>query len=285
MNSRVRTGLLIAIAGLFLIAVGVFAAIRFLDINIIPSGISPTPTPAAETKVKVAFAANDVAAGTVLTEQDVTLAEIPLVYAPRDTIPNLDNAVGRISKVDLFGGEMILQHNLADPTGQIYDIAYILDEAHVLMAMPATDLMSKESLIKRGDIVGILVSIEEKLAPGDQTTGATEEEAKNAQQVSFSAFKRLEITAIVIDIIQDEGGNTAAGATPQANVGPRRDQVVIQAYLIALDPQSALVLKYLKDAGAIFDFVLLAPTSSGQFDLTPVTSQFIKELYGLELLP
>lgn len=61
--------------------------------------------------------------------------------------------------------------------------------------------------------------------------------------------------------------------------------MAVQTYLVALDPQDALILKYFKDVGAIFDYVLRAPTSSGQFDLTPVTNEFIKELYGLELLP
>jgi hypothetical protein len=46
-----------------------------------------------------------------------------------------------------------------------------------------------------------------------------------------------------------------------------------------------LVLKFLKDTGANFDMVLRAPTSSGQFQLTPVTAQYIRELYGLGLLP
>ena len=231
----------------------------------------------------IAFAANDVSAGTVLTASDVTLAEIPIQFAPRDTIASLDNAIGRISKTDLFSGEMILEHNLANPTGQAFDIAYVLDEKHVLMALPATDLMSRESIIKRGDIVDILVSINESLTPVGQepaTTAGTSAE-QGSQQVTFTAFQKLDITAIVIDVIQTDNNSITA----PANAGLTRKQVVVQAYLIALDPQDALVLKYLKDAGAVFDFVLRAPTSSGQFQLTPVTAQFIKELYGLELLP
>jgi Flp pilus assembly protein CpaB len=275
--------------GIFLIAVGIFAAIRFLNINLIGKTATPLPTPAAETKTLVAFAANDVPAGTVLTEGDVTLTEVPIEFVPRDAITNLDNAIGRISKTDLFEGEMVLEHNLANPTGEVYDIAYVLDEAHVLMALPANDLMSKEAIIKRGDIVNILVSIQEQLAPAGQTTGVTPDTTnQKPEQVTFTAFQRLDITAIVVDIIQSDNANTtinAAETAPQTNVGPRRDQIAVQAYLVALDPQSALVLKYLKDAGGIFDFVLCAPTSGGQFELTPVTAQFIKELYGLELLP
>ena len=87
----------------------------------------------------------------------------------------------------------------------------------------------------------------------------------------------------MIDIIQEE--EQAAAQATEGQIGPRRNQVVVQAYLVALDPQDALIIKWLKDIGAIFDFVLRAPTSTGQFQITPVTAEFIKELYGLELLP
>jgi hypothetical protein len=54
---------------------------------------------------------------------------------------------------------------------------------------------------------------------------------------------------------------------------------------LALSPQDALVLKHLKDMNATFDVVLRSPTSTQQFDLTPVTQEYIIELYGLEILP
>jgi hypothetical protein len=59
----------------------------------------------------------------------------------------------------------------------------------------------------------------------------------------------------------------------------------IKSYLLALNPQDALVLKHLKDTGAVFDIVLRAPKSSVQFDLTPVTEEYIIEYYGLQVLP
>ena len=54
------------------------------------------------------------------------------------------------------------------------------------------------------------------------------------------------------------------------------------ALLLALDPQDALVLKHLRDTGAIFDFVLRSPTSNVLFDLEPVTADYLVDLFGLE---
>ncbi len=142
--------------------------------------------------------------------------------------------------------------------------------------------MSREAVIKRGDIVDMMVSIQETLetvnAEGETTEGETQPEETKPQQVTFTVSQRLGISAIIVDIVEDP--NTE---TPQEK--PDQSQVVVQAYLIALNPQDALVVKYLKDIGGIFEFVIRAPTSTGQFDLTPVTSEFIKELYGLDLLP
>jgi Flp pilus assembly protein CpaB len=270
LNSRTRTGIAIATVGFVLVAAGLYAAIRLLNVGF-TTGARLTPTPPAPVSTTVAFVTHDVAEGTVLSAPDVTLKEIPIALAPRDPVANLDDAVGRITKTDLFQGEMILGHNLANPTGQAYDIAYVLDERHVLMALQVSDLMTRNALIKRGDIVDLLATYTTTLGPTSQ----------GEQVVTFASFQRLDITAIVISIIKSEN----ADLTEQAPTGPKRSQVSVQAYLLALDPQNALVLKFLQDTGANFDFVLRAPTSTGQFQLTPVTAQYIRELYGLGLLP
>jgi pilus assembly protein CpaB len=275
------------VGGFFLIALGIIVAIRMLNIDLIGGVTRSEATPAPEMTTTIAFAVNDIVAGTVLSAEDVTMTDIPIEYAPRDAITSPDEAIGRILKTDLYSGEMILLHNLANPTGQTFDIAWILDDQHVLMALPATDLISREAMVKRGDIVDILVTYQDVLnpvTPGETTTAETEEANKKKQSVTFDAMQRLGITALVVDIVQDEQNNNPA-QTEGENPNPQRDQMVVQAYLVALNPQDALILKYLKDNDATFDFVLRAPTSTGQFPLTPVTAEFIKELYGLELLP
>ena len=285
MNSRVRTGLLIVIGGFFLIAVGVFFALRIIGLNGIGGIAEAPPTPEPEIMMQAIFAARDVPMGTVLSAEDIKIADFPIKFAPKDAIKGPEEAVGRISKMDLVEGEVLLEHYLVNPTDvSAYDVAYILDDDHVLMAMPATDLMSREAIIKRGDIVDMMVSIQETLETvspegetGNETTPAEDEKP---QQVTFTVSQRLGISAIIIDILQDPNAET-----PTEDPNPNQNQVIVQAYLIALNPQDALVVKYLKDIGGVFEFVIRAPTSTGQFDLTPVTSEFIKELYGLDLLP
>ncbi len=277
MNSRLLTGIVIAVIGIFLVVVGSMMAMRLLNINLAPPEAQATPQ--VEPAIQIAFVAGNVAAGKVLTVDNVILKDIPIQYVPQNAIDDLQDAIGKITKVDLYQGEMVLKHHLADPTGQVYDVAYILSDSHVLVALPANDLMSREAIIKRGDIIDILVSSNQVLSRVGET-GVEEESDKIPQQITFPVLQRVNITALVIEVVKKDEDSQQTG-----DAIPKREDIMVQTYLVAMDPQDALIIKYLKDSGAIFDYVLRAPTSSGQFDLTPVTAEFIQELYGLQLLP
>jgi pilus assembly protein CpaB len=204
--------------------------------------------------------------------------------ATRNAIATLEEAVGKIIKTDLVQGEMVLSHNLADPTNNNNDISFILGEEHVLIAFPANDLMSLESMVQRGDIVDIFATFKEKVKTiGETTTTTGESEEPEMRTFTVDTFQRAGVTALVLEVIGEES-NTGVlqGDTNQTTA---KSKTRIRAYLLAMKPQDALILKHLKDIGAIFDIVLRAPTSTVQFDLTPVTEEYIIEFYGLEILP
>ena len=278
MSTRLRNGIIIAVVGVTLIILGVFVVTRLFSSTTTTQ--DPVPTPEPEAKEQVVVATHDILLGTVIQEGDIELVEIPVRYITRDTINDLDEVIGKFTKTDLIQGEMILAHNLANPTEISHDISYILDENHVLMAIPASDLMSRESIIQRGDVVDLLVSIEQEL----ETINIDGERILETYTITFDALQRMSITALVVDIIQEEESGRVQ-ADPEGEEIVHRDDIVVKAYLVALDPQDALIVKYLKDVGAVFDFVLRAPTSTVQFGLTPVTREFIRELYGLEIIP
>ena len=48
-----------------------------------------------------------------------------------------------------------------------------------------------------------------------------------------------------------------------------------QAILLTVDPQDALVLKYMKDVGATLDLVLRAPGDESEFEVDPVNLDYI----------
>jgi Flp pilus assembly protein CpaB len=101
----------------------------------------------------------DVAIGTLLDEADLTIAAVPVELVPRDRLTDVTQAVGRISKVQMVQGEMVLANKLADPTNVNHDLAFIIEDDQVLMAFPVTDLMTSLGILQQGDIIDIFVTL------------------------------------------------------------------------------------------------------------------------------
>lgn len=284
--SKKSKAILIIVAGLVLVAVGVFAS--YLLIQRFSADQAPVVIEDVTVKTSVVILTHDLSLGDRIKLGDIQLASAPVEIIPRTAITDIEEAVGKIIKTDLVQGEMLLSHNLADPTNKNQDLSFILSEDHVLMAFPANDLMSRESMVQRGDIVDIFASFTvEVKTVGETTTGGGELEQPQMRIFTQDTLQKVGVTALVLDII-GAGTTTATpflGETTQEEVNEPEPERLIRAYLLALDPQDALILKHLKDSNAIFDIVLRAPTSTVQFELTPVTEEYLIEFYGLEILP
>jgi len=136
-----------------------------------------------------------------------------------------------------------------------------MDEGKVLLAFPATDLMSSVRVLKPGDRVDVLFSLAS--GEGDDTEDSL---------VTFNSLQGTEISAIVMPPETEARGGSNARV---------KEPVRPQAILLALDPQDALVLKHLKDAGGIFDLVLRAPTNEQLFETEPVDIDYLRDRYEL----
>lgn len=280
--SNKTKAILIVLAGVALVAIGVLASI--LLIQRLQAGRQPAAEEGDTVKTSVVVVTRDVFLGDQINAGDVKVATVPVEVAPRDALGAVEEAIGKIVKTDLVQGEMVLGHNLADPTNKNSDLSFILAEDHILLAFPADDLMSRENMVRRGDIIDIFATFTEnvKTVPdltGEAAAGESQEPLKRTFTVD--TFQKVSVTALVVEVIQQEDNTPLQGE--QQSTAPK--QTKIKSYLLALDPQDALVLKHLKDVNAIFDIVLRAPTSTVQFDLTPVTEEYIIEFYGLEILP
>lgn len=268
----------IIIAGLILVVVGVFASALLIQ-RLQPGQVSTT-VEEITVKTTVVVLTRDLYLGDTIADGDVMLTSVPAEIAPRNVITSVEDAVGKIVKTDLIQGEILLSHNLADPTNNNNDLSYVLSEDHVLMAFPADDLMSQESMVQRGDIIDIFATFTEEVKTvGDSTTSTDESDEPESRTFTVDTMQNVSVTAMVVEVIEAEED------TSLLESGTTTYEYNIEAYLLALDPQDALILKHLKDTEAVFDIVLRAPTSTVQFSLTPVTEEYIIEYYGLEILP
>ncbi len=281
MNRRVLIGILIAVVGVGLIGLGIVAINRVLKQSFNPPA---QPTPFVEATTDIVITSHDLAVGAVLNREDVQLASVPLSLVPRDALQTIEAALGKIAVAHLIQGEMVLQHHLADPTNVSHDVGYIIADDQVLMAFPASDLMSGLGVLQRGDNIDIFVSLSVEVSPTLTTPGVgtgSQQEQQIQRMFTFDAFQRIQLTATVVEVVAESGSSTPlqGGAQPTPNPA----NVTVKAYLLALNAQDALVLKNLRDSGAQFDIVLRSPTSNELFDISPVTEEYLLQRYNLTI--
>jgi pilus assembly protein CpaB len=248
-----------------------------------------TPTPPPPLTELVVVATHDLTLGSVLSEADLREVEVPLGLAPRGVLTQTSEGVGRMITQDILGGEMVMSQHLADPTNKNRDLAFILQDNEVLMAFPVVDLMGQLEMLARGDRVDILITIEQEVrVPEEGPTLTLETPEPETKTFTLDAMQRVEITATIVEVSStNQGGSQGAQTvneqgTPVPTPTPAPSERNTVALLLALDPQDALILKHLKDTGAIFDLVLRSPTSNLVFELEPVTPEYLVDLFGLE---
>jgi Flp pilus assembly protein CpaB len=288
LNRRLRTGIIIAVVGVAMIAIGLFVLGRLVRDALAPL---PAPTPIPVTTAKVLITTHDVAIGTMLNAEDVVQVDMPIELVPRDALKEPAEAVGKMVKTNLVANELVLMHHLADPTNVSHDLAFVIGDNQVLVAFPTGDLMSTLGVLQPGDNVDILVSINQvvDVIPAESTTG-TQEDQTITKLFTFDAMQRVVLQAIIADVVMEGGGTAPVSATvvqnssgtPVPTPTPNPGMQNVRAYLLAVSPQDALVLKHLQDAGGNFDLVLRSPTSTELFELSPVISDYLNDRYQLE---
>jgi pilus assembly protein CpaB len=206
----------------------------------------------------------------VMTEANLEMREVSGDTVPEGAVKDLDTVLGRITLVELYPGEVILAQRLLDPNVVAPNgrLALVMADDEILMALPAGDLLNQVDVLKAGDHVDFFFSYE---LPIDRDTGflpvirddnlvggAVAEEGEETELFTFDLMQNVSIAALVRSVNEDG-----------EEVGAPR------ALLLAINPQDALVLKYMKDVGANIDLVLRAPGAEGEFSVEPVDLDYI----------
>jgi len=226
-------------------------------------------------RVPVVVAARAIEVRSPLTAEDLELRDLPVEAAPEGAVSELEEAVGKITLVDLYPGEVILAQRLVDPNVITGDgrLALVVAEDEVLMAFPAQDLMSRIGVLKPGDHVDLLFSLdfpvnrgveEFLLAEGETAESEAAGGGQEEEQATFNLLQNVTIAAIVT-------GQTPTGGEAGA----------AEAILLTVSPQDALLLKYAKDAGGIVDIVLRAPGTERPFSTEPVDVDYMIHRYRI----
>lgn len=211
--------------------------------------------------IEVVVASRAIGVRELILPEDVEVRTAPADIVPENAIRKVDEVVGWVTLTPLAPDEMILTNNIISPTVQGGYFAFTMDKSKVAMAFPANDLMSSNNLLKPGDHVDLLFSIEVQIT-----------EESSGELVTFNALQNLEIAAIV----QPQG---VARTQAEAGITATRPLAIV----FALDPQDALVLKHLHDIGGVVDIVLRAPDAKERFSTQPVNQRYLIDRYQLRI--
>jgi len=233
--------------------------------------------------VSVVVAARAVSVGSTLTSDDLVSKELPVDLMPQGAITDASEAVGQVALVDLSLGEVILAQRLLDPnvTSGNGRLALFVAEDEVLMAFPPTDLMTTLGVLKPGDRVDLLVSLEFPANRKLDFATADGEALGPAQREELATFVLLQNVGIAGIV----GGPSSSDESGGILSSSAKEVQPLKAILFTLSPQDALVLKYVKDAGGIHDIVLRAPGADQPFSTEPVDVDYVINRYQIPTTP
>ncbi len=255
-----RKGWLWMLAGVMLALVAGLLVYRVLS----SAAETQASGPVVETR-PVVVALEELPLRTVITEDMVAVREMPVEFIPEGAAQDLNEVVGKMVVDAITKGEVILLDRLDSPTNVTRNIALAIPEEHVVIALPAQDLLNRVGMLKPGDRVDILFS----LHFGDQSPDQT---------ITLNALQNVTIQAIVMPSTLA----AAEQAVEAVEEGDQQGSVLDTAILVAVTPQEALVLKYLLDSGGTLDYALRPPDDDSAPFVEPVGVQYMEDRYEFE---
>jgi len=223
------------------------------------------PEPA---RVQVVVATRNIRSHAVLGAADVALQEVPPEVVPEDWLKDPGQAIGQLTTVDTARGEIIQRQRLIAPDYVGPRAAFVMDPEKVIVAFPTQDLLNSAGIIRPGDRVDIMFTLDFARARPDIAPAMN----------TLCVLQDLKVAAVLYAPATAQQGVATPPVLDQpqeAAHGPA------QAMLLAVDPQDALMIKYFRDAGAAADLALRSPAAETLFDVRPVDNDYLLQRYQI----
>jgi Flp pilus assembly protein CpaB len=235
-------------------------------------------------KRQVVVARQAIAAGTEIRGDNVVVEERDQV--PSGAVVRVPDVLGLITLRDFAQGEVLLMQDVA-PVSFTEGITltrnlHLLLEDKIAVALPANDVLSKWGAVLPGDSVDVLFTkdiiletpmhLEEiiTMEGGFQRV----ERDQSMDKVAVLALQDLEVLQIIEEPqvqVTQEGDEPAPAALPQ------------RALILKIDPQDAVILKYLRDTATTMDVALRSPINDDLFEVEAVNINYLMLRYGISV--
>jgi pilus assembly protein CpaB len=201
---------------------------------------------------------------------------------PSGAAVRAQDVIGAIAKRDIAQGEVITMQDIVLPWApRRITETLLIDEDKLVVVLEADDVLSQWGGVIPGDRVDLLFSLDiiletpmypQELLGADQGLQIIERD-QSMDQASVLALQNLE----VLEILEEPAAPTAAQEEGVPVELPRR------ALLLQIDPQDAVILKYLRDSEATIDVALRARDNDTQYEVDAVNINYLILRYGIVL--
>ncbi|MCX6049136.1 MAG: Flp pilus assembly protein CpaB [Chloroflexi bacterium] len=215
-----------------------------------------------------------------ISAAELVIRDLPVDAVPEGAAVSLDQVEGKMSTVDLFANAPILVQQLAMPDIVTQQVALSVPRSKVVMVVPTQSKLISNHLIRPGDHVDLLATVDM------QATGA---EGGGTQAESVALLQNLEIHAIILapaPLADDKSATEAVDTTVQAREEGgvfHSSEAGAQAILLAVDTQDALTILHVQNVGGSLDLVLRAPKDDSASAPVPVDQLYLANRYKINL--
>jgi len=239
-------------------------------------------TPSAATPGRIVVVARQPIAVNSTIRVDNVVAEERSI-TPSGAAVQIQDVLGRVTLRDIAQGEVILMQDLTSEISGTRNLPFLLGDDKIAVALPTNDILGNWGAVAPGDHVDVLFTLDVLLeTPLPFEIRAMEEEGTTLQvverdqsldKVSVLSLQNLEVLQVIEEPVPSQQQQQQQQQAPL----PQR------ALILKIDPQDAMVLKYLIDSTGKIDLALRSPTNNTLFNVEPVNINYLMLRYGIRL--
>jgi pilus assembly protein CpaB len=255
-----------------LVVTGVVAAIAAtVVIYFLITNMTPPPPPEVEEPIverRVVFvAATDILPNTPVTAAQIFTGTYPLEMVPSDAITSTSEVISKTASSRILSGQILVRRQFADlPLGDRVNVP----TGKVLVAFPSTDMLNATGAVQVGDHVDIMLSI--------PISGTTRLDAAAGGETQLEPGERALVSGMTLqNIVVENVGQWV----PPSQQGQTAANTELKIITFVVEPQEALILKYVKDSGGTIDLAIRSALDNEIKDTDPVTLDYLVDLFGL----
>jgi Flp pilus assembly protein CpaB len=292
-----RGGRIFIIIGVFLGLATMVAALLILSTS--PGTPQLVPTAVAPRTEKVVVAVLNIGEGTKVVPQTVELREVEINEVPAGALRYINQALGRIARLNIYQGQVVEESMLISETDIIasgQNASILIPKGRVAIALPLDKLSSVGYALQYPDTVDVLltmkfIDVDEQsqtelplVLTGTNCPGCVPTNPQIPRMTTQMLVQDAQVLKVGVWSAGQGQPTPVPGQSQESSATPTPLPPPDIVTLI-VNQQDALVIKYARESGARYDLVL---RSSGDHDLVttePVTLDYMLARFGIVVPP